>query len=212
MKRTIFVSTLVIVLVIVLTAAATWAYFTGSKTEKATITTANIDLDETWNFPLEFKDMLPGEQLSREFAVRNTGTRDADFYFQMIGEISGEMNFCFDTHGNPKEVLDIAIYDRDTGVWYYNDSICPLYPGRTNSTIVKIGENVAPGAWKNLTAYITLDPLAGNEYQNGSNTDTVHLIAIQYNGPSPVPDKDGFPEMKYWPDDEVDSDADTNYP
>jgi hypothetical protein len=86
--------------------------------------------------------------------------------------------------------------------------------------IAKIGDNVVAGGWKHLRVDLTLAASAGNAYQGGTNTDFVHLIAVQYNGPAPVPNKQGFSSGAYaigWPVDYpdyayMDPDDDPNYP
>lgn len=72
----------VVVLVAIagLTVAGTLAWFYGTQDQQATITTATIAIDGTWNFPLSFSNMLPGEQLTQDVSVRNGSNRPADFY------------------------------------------------------------------------------------------------------------------------------------
>lgn len=211
MKKSIFLSSLTIALVIALTAAVTWAYFSGTKDESATITTATISIDGTWNFPLQFLNMLPGETKSQEVAVANGGSREADFYVQMLST-SGGTNFC-----QPNDYLDLVIQEINGwgGGWvanWYSGSICPLYPGWSGSTIPKVGNDVPAGGVRYYRVSLTLDPAADNSYQGASNTDTVHLIAVQYNGPAPVPDKQGGTTQDPWPADTTAPDDDPNYP
>ncbi len=211
MKKSIFLSVVVIVLVLALSAAVTWAYFSGTKDESATITTATIGIDGTWNFPLQFLNMLPGETQSKEVAVANGGSREADFYVQMLST-SGGTNFC-----TPNDYLDIVIQEINgwgggvVGTWY-SGSICPLFPGWSGSVIAKVGNDVSPGGVKYYRVSLILDPAAGNAYQGASNTDTVHLIAVQYNGPAPIPDKQGGTTQDAWPADTTAPDDDPNYP
>jgi len=150
--------------------------------------------------------MLPGEQLTQDVSVRNGSNRPADFYVQLLS-IPGGTNFC-----SPTPLLDVAIYDLDTGQWWYSGSICNLYPGWSGSTIVKVGEDIGVGVWKNYRVFLTLSGLTPNTYQGASNTSTVHLIAVQYNGPAPIPDDDGGTNQAAWPNDPYGNDDDPNYP
>jgi len=102
MKKTIFFSGLMILLVVVLTAAVTWAYFSNTENQTTTITTALIDLDATAGFPLTFSLLLPGETQYQDVAVKNIGNRDADFYVQLLSDGSGT-DFC-----NPSPVLNVC--------------------------------------------------------------------------------------------------------
>ena len=97
-------------------------------------------------------------------------------------------NFC-----SRPAVLNIGIYDLDLSGYWYNGTNCDLYPGQGSSVIVKIGDDVAAGGWAHLQIELTLASSAGNAYQGGSNTDFVHLIAVQYNGPAPIANKQGSP-------------------
>lgn len=209
MKKSVILSVLLILAVLAAAAAVTYAYFSNTKDTTATITTAKIAIGNTDYLPVSFINILPGETISKEIRVCAGGTRAADLYFQMVGsgDHTQEINFC-----HPTPVLDIAVYDLDLSGSWFQGSICNLYPGQASSVIPKIGEDVEPGQCKNLRIDMTLLPTAGNDLQNGFNTDTVHLIAVQFNGPAPVPDKQGFPTMVAWPDDDDSTDDDPYYP
>jgi hypothetical protein len=189
-----------ILAVIAITATLTWAYFYATQDKKATITTAKINLNATAGFPLTFCDMLPGESKSQEVEIKNTGSREADFYVQMIGLVdSVDTNFCI-----PNRVLNLTIQELTgsggtVAKTWYNDSICKLYPHESDAVIAKIANDVPKDATMYYKITLKLDATASNSLQNGYNQDTVHLIAVQYNGLAPVPD----PEQKYphrpWP-------------
>ncbi|MFN2237395.1 MAG: hypothetical protein ACK2U1_24450 [Anaerolineales bacterium] len=208
MKKSIFISGMAIMLVVAFTAVATFAYFGNTREEEATISTAKIEIGQTSNFPLEFTNMLPGEVKSQNVAIYNSSTTAADLFFQMLAKpAEGEANFCLDLSEDPPvpdEVLDIRIKNRDTGNWIFNwKSICPLYPGQPNSIIQKLGDDLPPNTWLKLTVEVRLTGDAGNDLQNSTNTDIVHLIAVQYNGPAPKPVKTGFPTViEPWPKDD----------
>lgn len=209
--RRILLSALVIVLVVASVAGFTFAYFSGTADKGASVTTAKIAVGDTYNFPLSFQNMLPGESQSQEVAITNGSNRQADLYVQMLST-SGGTNFC-----TPQDVLDVKM-DELTG-WgggvvktWYSGSICDLFPGWSGSTIAKIANDVDAGAVKYYRVTLTLDSTAGNDYQEASNTDTVHLIAVQYDGPAPVPDKQGGTTQDAWPNDTTAPDDDPNYP
>lgn len=206
MNRRIAFSLLVIVVVIALTAAVTWAYFSGTQTKSTTITTATISLSGTAGFPLNFSNMLPGETQSKDVNVKNTGNRSADFYVQLLSSGAGT-NFC-----SPAQVLNVRIEDLDVGGNWYNGSICDLFPGWSGSKIVKVGEDVGSLVTKHYRVHLTLAATADNTYQGASTTDTVHLIAVQYDGPAPKPDKQGGTIQDAWPNDTTLPDDDPNYP
>ena len=204
MNKKIALSVLVILAVVALTATAVWAYFSNTEDRLATVGTASIDIGETTGFPLNFSLMFPGQQQSRDISIINAGTGAADFYVQLIGDAEG-FNYCFaSTSGAPLDVLRLSILDfgPDPDVWRYDASICPLYPGQAGSIIVPLAYDVAPGVTRSLRIYLTLAATAGNEFQGKSNTDTVHLIAVQHGGPAPVPGTTGFPTMNPWPTDD----------
>jgi hypothetical protein len=154
--------------------------------------------------------MLPGESKSHEVAVKNGGSREADFYVQLLSDGVG-LDLC-----NPNEYLNLKI-DEING-WgggvvntWYNASVCPLYPGFISSIIPQIADDVGVGEIKYFRATVTLNPAVGNSYQGLSNTDTIHLIAVQYNGPAPVPNKQNGVQDA-WPADTESPDDDPNYP
>lgn len=209
MLKKIAPNLLAILIVLVLTTVGTLAYFYGTADRGATITTANIGIGETSGFPLTFDNILPGESKSARVSMTNTGSAAADFYLQMIGVPTDpeETNFC-----NPTEVLNLRVREMTgpgTGATvvntWYNGSICPLYPHDPSSVIPKIADDVPAGAARYYEVRLTLDPLAGNEYANANNADTAHLIAVQYDGPAPVPDPGHVYPHNPWPH------GDTNY-
>jgi len=77
--------------------------------------------------------------------------------------------------------------------------------------IASIGNDIPALGWQYLTAYLTLDRTTPNGAQGATKTETVRLIAVQYDGPAPVPDRTGFPEMDPWPADTHGVDNDLNY-
>ncbi len=88
--------------------------------------------------------------------------------------------------------------------FYYNTlpNIAKLYTGQGSSVIPKIADDVAAGAWVNLTVQVTLPATADNMFAGKTNTDVVHLVAVQYDGPSPTPKTSGFGAGAYaesWP-------------
>jgi hypothetical protein len=200
-----------IAVVAVLTAGATVAYFSGTQDRGGnTIATATIGVNSN-GFPLSFQNMLPGDWGFQDVEIVNQSTASADLFVQMLGDDPETgFNFCI-----PNDYLDLRIEDLTLGGYWYWDSICKLYPGQATSVIVKVGDNVPPGGSKYLRIGLYLDIAAGNDYQGKSNTDTVHLIAVQYNGPAPIPNLQGFSGGAYaigWPADGDFPDDDTNYP
>lgn len=217
MKKSVLLSVLVILAVVALTATVTWAYFSSNVTETATLTTALIGIGETGGFPIHFDKVLPGESKVLEFSAKNIGNREADFYTQMVGWTGDEsnpgyLNFCLGSLGDDAVRVTVQELDAAGGTpvatWINNEKICNLYPGHTASVIRKIADNVAVGARKYYRITLTLNAFAGNEYMNKFNTDYVNLIAVQYNGPSPLPDKDSY--YSAWPVD-TGTDDDPNY-
>lgn len=214
MRLRLLASLVLIVAVAAMSVAGTLAYFSGSKDGGVEVETASIGIGDTSQFPLKFTGLLPGDTKVEHVWVKNGGTAKADFYVQLIStpdSTPDSTNFC-----SPEDVLDLQIIETD-GSWvptrtWYNGSICNLFPGWSGSTIAKVADDVDPDAAKYYELRLTLDPKAGNGYQGKSNSDTVHLIAIQYNGPAPVPDKQGGTVQYAWPDDATDQDDDPNYP
>lgn len=199
-------SLVAILAVAVGTVGGTLAYFTGTLDKTTTVSTATIKVGNVAGFPLQFTNLLPGETQAQDVTVQNGGSGKADFYVQLLST-SGGTDFC-----NPTPVLNVRIEDRDAGGNWYNGSICNLFPGWSGSTIAKIADDVDPSATKNYRVHLTLAPTAGNAYQGASNTDTIHIIAVQYNGPAPIPDKQGGTTQDAWPNDTAGADDDPNYP
>ena len=165
-----------------LTYSATAAYFSNAVNGSTTVTTANIHMGAFTGFPVNFTDLLPGDTQSQNTSVTNDGTAKIDLYVQLISDGSGT-DFC-----NPTQVLNLKI-DWVGHATVYNDSICKLYPGWGGSVIVKVADDVAVGDTASFTNSLTLSPLAGNAYMNASNAgDSIRIIAVQYNGPAPVPE------------------------
>lgn len=192
-----------LVAIAALTVAGTLAYFTGTKDESGTLTTAIIEVGSTYNFPINFTNMLPGESQTRTIGVTNGSNRHADFYVQLQTASGTTLNFC-----TPNAGVQLTI--TGDGTWY-NDNICKLYPGWSGSLIVKFADNVAPGAtvWRDVTITLPGDlPGDDSAYEGGTVNNTVHLIAIQFNGPQPIADLDAgqlFPA-------DGGADDDPNYP
>jgi hypothetical protein len=189
-----------ILAVIAITATVTWAYFYATQDKEAKISTASINLSATAGFPMTFCDMLPGESKSQEVRIKNTGSREADFYVQMIELKDGvDTNFCI-----PNRVLNLMVQELDgpggsvVNTWY-NKTICRLYPHETDSLIAKIADDVPKNATVYYKVTLTLAPNADNSLQNGYNKDTVHLIAVQYDGPAPIPDPSHAHPHNPWP-------------
>jgi hypothetical protein len=226
MKKSIFISGMVIVLVLAFTAVATFAYFYGNDTQTTTITTASITFGNNLGFPLNFTGLLPGEAAVKEFSLKNAGTREADFYFQLYGDVynpeepSDELNFCNKSLG--EDALHIWVQELEekggdvVKTWVSGLQVCDLYPGKPDSVISKIGNDIGVGSRVYYRVTVKLNPLAGNEYNGGTNTDYINLIAVQYNGTAPVPDKQGFPypygPWDVWPLDTHGVDDDQKYP
>jgi len=195
MKRLLFLNVIVIVLVIALTAGATFAYFSAQDTShSAKITTAKLGVVGWFSTPLMFPSMLPGDSVTQTIQIQNTSA-DAkeDFYLQMEPESpGGDTNFCYEHdvtgwHFTPKAWLKIV--EEGTTVRYDN-WICYLYPvnlaGEGGKTIALLSDDVNPGQLKTYTVTLTLSPTTGNAFQGKTNEDKIHLIAVQYNGPAPV--------------------------
>jgi len=189
----------VLVAVVALTATATWAWFYSTENQGASITTGTILLHGSAGFPLAVTAMLPGESQSKEVTIQNLGSAAADFYVQLIEYDDGtNTNFCI-----PDRVLNIKIQRLDTPAGtvlesWYDDTICKLYPHEADAIIAKIADDVPAGADRYYRITLTLATSAGNSLQGGGNTDTVHLIATQYNGPAPVPNAPVYPHTP-WP-------------
>jgi hypothetical protein len=190
----------------------TFTYFSGTANEAITVDTANVTIGSTWNFPLSFQNLVPGQWQSQNVSVQNGSDVPADLYVQLISTAGGT-NFC-----SPNDVLEAAIDDLDTSTRIFGiTSPCVLFPGWSGSTIAKVGDDVPALGWKAYEVWVRLIPTAGNAYENAGNTDIVRLIAVQSDGPAPVPDNDGGFTQCAWPVDgpttacPIDDD-DTNYP
>ena len=188
-------------------ARGTLTWFSGTENQSAIVTTATIDLDQFGGFPITVSGLMPSEVQTKTVWVKNVGSGTADFYVQMISSPGGK-NFCV-----PDDVLGIRITNVTDGWTAYGwASICNLFPGWSGSTIVKIADNVAPEAVKQFDIDVHLSTAAGEYYEGVSRTDTVRLIAVQSNGPAPVPDKQGGLAQDQWPADAHGDDDDPNYP
>jgi hypothetical protein len=189
----------------------TLTWFNSVESQIGTVTTATIKAQGTAGFPITMNNLLPSDPQSTTVKVKNTGTATADFHVQLVSDGAG-MDFC-----NPSAVLDMKIENLSAGTTPYNGSICNLYPGHGASVIPRIADNVPAGVEHTFKITLHLSSSAGNAYQGGSNTDWVNLIAVQYNGPAPIPDNDGGFTQCAWPVDGPSSpcptdDDDPNYP
>lgn len=209
--RKVMLAGLMVVVVMATVAAfgvkGTLTWFSGTQNHHQSVTTATIDLDGVEGFPIIISSLMPSETQTVSVKVKNVGTGTADFYVQMIS-VGGGKNFCV-----PDDVLDIKIRNvTDEWTPYPMASICPLFPGWEGSKIVNIANDVAPGAakWFDIDVHLSTD--AGDYYQGVSRTDRTRLIAVQSNGPAPIPDKQGGLEQDQWPADTHDVDDDENYP
>lgn len=209
--RKVMLAGLVVVVAMATVAAfgvkGTLTWFSGTQNHNQSVTTATIDLDGVGGFPVTISDLMPSETQTVTVYVKNVGSGTADFYVQMIS-VGGGKNFCV-----PDDVLDIKIRNVTDG-WtpYPLASICPLFPGWSESTIVKIANDVAPNVVKQFDIDVHLSTDAGNYYEGVSRTDRTRLIAVQSNGPAPIPDKQGGAEQDQWPADTHGDDDDPEYP
>jgi hypothetical protein len=184
----------------------TLTYFTGTRNESGSLTTATISVDGTSGFPISFSHVLPGEAMTQTVSVTNGSNRPADLYVQLQTTGGTTLNFC-----TPDAGVNLRIVESGVGDWY-NDNICKLYPGWSGSLIVKFADDVAAGASVTRDIVITLPgdlPGDDSSYEGGTVNNTVHLIAVQYNGPAPAADKDG-PGSLFPADGGADDDP--NYP
>ena len=209
--RKVMLAGLVVVVVMATVAAfgvkGTLTWFSGTENRSQSVTTATIDLDATGGFPVIISDLMPSDTQTVSVWVKNVGSGTADFYVQMISS-GGEPNFC-----SPTSVLDIKITNVSDGTTPYPwASICYLFPGWSESKIVKIADDVAPDAVKRFDVDVHLSTTAGNDYQGVSRSDIFRLIAVQSNGPAPIPDKQGGLDQDEWPADTHTPDDDGNYP
>ncbi len=213
--RKVMLAGLVVVVVMATVAAfgvkGTMTWFSGTENRSVSVSTATIDLDAIEGVPITISNLMPSDTQTVTVKVKNVGSGTADFYVQMISS-GGAPNFC------SPSVLDIKITNVTDGTIPYSwASICNLFPGWSGSTIVKIADDVAPNAVKRFDIDVHLSTAAGNAYQGVSRTDTIRLIAVQSNGPAPIPDNDGGLVQCAWPDDGDSSscptdDDDPNYP
>jgi predicted ribosomally synthesized peptide with SipW-like signal peptide len=203
MKKVLVINLIVVLLIVALTATATWAYFSSSASRSATISTANIAIGQTWKFPLVYEKMIPDMWQAKEVAIENGSNVAADFYLQMLpDENSGEVNFCYAEKG---KVLDIKIeeisgWDGTVVKTWYSGSICDLYPVADGARIAKIGDEIGPKGIRYFRLNLYLKPAADNTYMNKTNQDIVHLIAVQSNGPAPAVVNPQYPDWPVWPE------------
>ncbi len=212
MKK-ILVNIAIIVVVVALSAAATWAYFGSANQETSTtITTAQISLGNATKANLPFGPLIPGETSDPvNFAIQNTGDRAADFYFQLLGDEppggSGEINV--------GDVLTIWVHEMTDNTygtikktWFSNQMAKELYPGDLDtltatltSIMPKIANDVPVGAYVYYQIQVQLDVSATSELMGGTNTDVINFVAVQFDGTPPQPShaKDGYWDAYAWP-------------
>ena len=189
----------------------TLTYFSGTADRGITVDTASVGIGSTSNFPLNFQNLVPGQWQSQDVDVQNGSDVAADLFVQLISTAGGT-DFC-----NPTPVLQAQIDDLASGTIWGPADPCTLFPGWAGSTIALVGNDVGAGVTKSYRVWVKLIPSAGNAYQNASNSDTVHLIAVQSDGPAPIPDNDGVFNQCAWPVDGPTTacpadDDDPNYP
>lgn len=199
--RKVMLAGLMVVVVMATIAAfgvnGTLTWFSSVNSKSVTVTTGTIKAVGTAGFPITMSNLLPSDPQSTTVKVKNTGTAKADFYVQLVSDGLG-MDFC-----NPTPVLDLKIENLSKGTTPYNGSICNLFPGHGASVIPRVANDVGPGVEHTFKVTLHLKSTAGNAYQNGFNKDTVNIIAVQHNGPAPIPDNDGGFNQCAWPIDGV---------
>lgn len=191
MKKALLINVLIIVLVASLSIAATFAYFSSTDQSKyADVTTAKVGVGGVDGFPLEFKNLLPGDTQTKDIYIQNKGNVPEDFYVQMKFDELDHMNFCY-----PTSMVTLTIKD-EWGNVMYNDSICYLYSYSDDIPmwIPKLADDVPADGIRKFAISMTLATSAGNAFQDGRNFDYINLIGVQYNGPAPV-----AAEGKFWP-------------
>lgn len=184
-------SLVVAVTVASLAIVGTLAYFSGTSTQNVTLTTATISIGNPGGFPLNFTNMLPGETITQNVSIQNTGNRAVDVYFQLRDNGPSNINLCTPDTGT---VLTVSAW--------WGDNVCKLYPGWGESVIAKIADNLPAGDTATRTVSLALPVTLGNAYQGLYANNVAHLIAVQTGAPAPVPD----PAGALWPA------GDSNYP
>lgn len=196
-KKLIFINVLLIFAVVAATATVTFAYFSSTRQETMTINTARIGIDETWNFPLKFANLIPGEPKDQVAAVRNTGTTPSDFYLQMEPGEAAAAGLCDGSHNAQIQLRIEAIDSNGTHLAnLYQDSLCRLYPLDDQAVIPLLAGNVAVNEWRYFRFTIQMDSAVSDpKLMSGTTNTSARLIAVQANAPGPQP-----APGKLWPE------------
>lgn len=188
-KKLIFINVLLILAVVAATTTVTFAYFSSTRQESFTINTARIGIDETWNFPLKFDNLLPGQPKEQIAALRNTGTTPSDFYLQMDPGQAASQGLCDGTRNALTQMRIEAVDASGTHLAdVYSGSLCQLYASDSNPVIPLLSSNVPVNDWRYFRFTLQLDAsLSDPNLMGGASNTTTRLIATQHNAPAPLP-------------------------
>jgi predicted ribosomally synthesized peptide with SipW-like signal peptide len=172
MKR-IALSLMTIAAVVVVAVGATSAYFSDGKViDGNTFATGTVTLGNVSGMPVTVSGLTPGKTITKTIGFRYNGSVNADIYLGNRGEVPPP-NYLADK-------LVVTIIDQSNGSWLFNDTANKLA-----GDWLKMVSNGSAG-WRYYEVRFKLDELAGNEYQNVTNTDTEFLLyAVQAEGPKP---------------------------
>jgi hypothetical protein len=186
-NRRVLLGVLVVVAVVALTATATYAYFSGfdNTGNNVTMTMATIGVESIGGFPLELRELLPGQTTAeKDFTVKNTGSAPIDVYAWLVGTDNDpvswgtEANFCSTDVGARVRIWNSSAVD------LFNSDVCNLFP-ISGGKAVKLVGSLAPGDSATFGIALTLPTTLGNAFQGLYNVSPVTFMATQEGiGPS----------------------------
>lgn len=159
---------------------ATRAYFSSGKVLSAnTFSTGNVSMNNTWNLPLRFANLIPGVEQSQEGSIQYTGSVAGDIYVGVADFDSSNGRF-YDPLKD-ESYLQIAIFDKDLNSYIVGwTDIKSFFAGWT-----KIATNVDQNVWKNYKLDVRLKDTVGNELQSKTNISNLVFYAVQKDGAKP---------------------------
>jgi predicted ribosomally synthesized peptide with SipW-like signal peptide len=176
MFKNVYLSLVTIALVLALVAGGTYAFFSNTKTESLTLTTAGVKVGQTTGFPLTFDYLVPGVWTDwKETSVVNDSNIKVDLYTGLKDVGSG----CDLIHPMDLLTVHMQIWDGDSWESVYYGGGTPLF-----GAWQKVADDMPAGGKNYYRTQVLLDASTGNDYQNCTINNHLFIHAVQWEGGS----------------------------
>jgi len=200
MKKKLLLIAFVVICLSVIT-TGTLALFTAEETAHNVITTGNVNIavvEKTLDgdgkeiaFPEEgFKNVMPGQSISKRVRIENVGVGDAWVRVQVTQELEDASGATL-----PPQITDAAGQKTDVLSMDYNQTDWLYADGFYYYTKPLKAEEFTTDLFRNVTFASQM----GNEYKSGTIRILINAYAVQAAN-NPIPEDGTVADIPGWPD------------